>query len=478
MRESEPTRETSMLGGNASKVVGIYQLLLRQFLDHFFPEGAFEPDSDRSSIELLKSLGRSNFRINEDPDGLGVLIDWFRSKYSFRPTSPSPFSASERRLIQVIAHVLDARFRAMFDLAGGNRPELFHYAVEDFIIGEFLSPPNLIRVPAAIETLRVAALSTYEGRRVSTGVVLVGTPDDPVVAGAVHQDAPRFDIRLSSLKTFHRICDGLKTLFLVTRDGVLSRVIDIETWAAKAEEEKIDIAVCPKPYESHARATLSGQHISLVLTPWQEIKVFAGGNMAFAFSDARWRLLDIPAKAAAWRQAVGAAEPPDLADRIFQAALNLGEAHSGALIVILRDPHASFPRLVAPGDRINDVDDPKDEPVDPDHEIEFEGVSHQHMASKHALHHLVRDRSIRELDPAVLEALAGVDGAVVFDRTGRLLTFGAILRIPPETFLPARAIEGARTTAALVASFHGPALKVSEDGYITMFLGGRRIWEI
>ena len=107
--------------------------------------------------------------------------------------------------------MLDARFRAMFDLAGGNRPELFHYAVEDFIIGEFLSPPNLIRVPAAIETLRVAALSTYEGRRVSTGVVLVGTPNDPANPDfRSARSGPRFDIRLSSLKTFHRICDGLQ----------------------------------------------------------------------------------------------------------------------------------------------------------------------------------------------------------------------------------------------------------------------------
>ena len=88
VREPEPTREMQMVGGNASKVVGIYQLLLRQFLDHFFPEGAFEPDGDRSSIELLKSLGRSNFRIGEDPDGLGVLIDWFRSKYSFQADQP------------------------------------------------------------------------------------------------------------------------------------------------------------------------------------------------------------------------------------------------------------------------------------------------------------------------------------------------------------------------------------------------------
>ena len=32
-------------------------------------------------------------------------------------------------------------------------------------------------------------------------------------------------------------------------------------------------------------------------------------------------------------------------------------------------------------------------------------------------------------------------------------------------------------TAALAASYHGPVIKVSEDGYLTMFLSGRRVWE-
>ena len=52
------------------------------------------------------------------------------------------------------------------------------------------------------------------------------------------------------------------------------------------------------------------------------------------------------------------------------------------------------------------------------------------------------------------------------------------LRLATENVLAARAVEGARTTAALAASYHGPVLKVSEDGYMTMFLKGRRVWEL
>jgi len=67
---------------------------------------------------------------------------------------------------------------------------------------------------------------------------------------------------------------------------------------------------------------------------------------------------------------------------------------------------------------------------------------------------------------------------VVTDHEGRLLTFGAILRIAPESLELGRAVQGARTLAGLAASLHGPVLKVSEDGYLTMFLKGRRVWEL
>ena len=87
-------------------------------------------------------------------------------------------------------------------------------------------------------------------------------------------------------------------------------------------------------------------------------------------------------------------------------------------------------------------------------------------------------QNLHEMDVTVLEALAGIDGAVVTDPAGHLLTFGAILRVAPEVVLAPRAVDGARTTAALAASFHGPVLKVSEYGFLTMFLGGRRVWEL
>ena len=456
--------------GTASRIAGVYQILLRRQLEHFFPDAILDSQAHQSVIDLEGGASyRSNYRFSEEANGLGIEIEWFRTRYLLTPGSPSPFLPSERRLIETIVRVLDQRLRAMFDPDVANRTEMYHYAVEDFIVNEFLQPVDPFRIPSALEALRVAALSTYENRRVSSGALLLGTEEDPGAPERINPPgAPRYNVHLTAIKSIHRLCDGLRTVFLVDHQGDLAWAIDIERWADRVQGSEPLAHPCPRPYMSHAKATRSGGHICLVLTPQQEIKVFAKGTLIFAFTDARWRLLDIPTKFEAWRRAVGPTYPPNLAARVFQAALNLSENRAGALFVLLRESIEGMAQLVAPTDRISN--EGEDDPQDPD--------NLSPRLAKRALHHLVRGQDVADLDDAVLESLASIDGAVVMDLAGRLLAFGAILRTTSEAIHAARAVEGARTVAALSASFHGPVLKVSEDGLITMFLGGRRVWEL
>jgi hypothetical protein len=453
-----------------SRIVGLYQMVLRRTLEHFFPDAQLEVSGDRSIIDWDGSADETYFRLHEDPDGLGVEIEWLGTHLVFQPGNPSPLLATERHLVAVIVEAIDLRFRGLFNQELSHRFDRFQYQTEDLIVADYLNTVGSHRIPAALEALRVAALSTYENRRVSTGALLLGTEHDPAAPSYENlAGAPTFNARLTAIKGFHRLCDGVHTVFVVDRQGDLARMVDIKRWSSMAQGNEPVVHPCPRVYLDHAKATRSGGHVCMVLTPSQEIKVFAEGTLMFSFSDARWRLLDIPAKFAVWCEAVGRSGWCNLAKTVFQAALNLSESRLGALFVVLREPEQSIAQLIAPPDQIM-TEIAADDPQDP------ENLSPKH--AKRALHHVVRGMNLADLEPSVLEAIACLDGAVVTDHNGRLLTFGAILRIAPESLELGRAVQGARTLAGLAASLHGPVLKVSEDGYLTMFLKGRRVWEL
>ena len=330
----------------------------------------------------------------------------------FQPGNPSPLLATERRLVEVIVEAIDLRFRGLFNQELTHRFDRFQYQTEDLIVADYLDSISPYRIPAALEALRVAALSTYENRKVSTGALLLGTEHDQAAPAYKNiEGAPSFTARLTAIKGFHRLCDGVRTLFLVDRQGDLVRLIDVARWAEATQGSEPLVHPCPRPYVSHAKATRSGGHVCLVLSPSQEIKVFAEGTLMFSFSDARWRLLDIPSKFAVWCAAVGRSGWRELAASIFQAALNLCEARLGALFVVLRDPEHSVAQLIAPADQIK-TEIVADDPQDP------ENLSPKH--AKRALHHVVRGMKLADIEPSVLEAIACLDGAVVVD-SGRQL---------------------------------------------------------
>ena len=281
--------------GPTSRIVGLYQTMLRKTLEHFFPNAILEVQGDRSVIDWDGSPDETHYRFDGDLDGVGLDIHWLGTHLSFRPESPIPLLPLERRLVEVVVQALDRRFRGLFDHDFADRLERFQYLTEDLIITDFLQPVSPYRVPAALEALRVAALSTYENRRLSTALLL-GSDRDPAVPDRTNtQGAPRFNARLTAIKGFHRLCDGVQTLFIVDAQGNLFRLADIQHWADTVQGAAVPENPCPRQYHSHANATRQGGHVCLILTPSQDIKVFAGGTMMFSLSDARWRCSTSPA---------------------------------------------------------------------------------------------------------------------------------------------------------------------------------------
>ncbi len=445
-----------------------YDSLLQSALRQFFERATLDTEMTPS----VSSDGRLAIEPSANPAAL--IVRWFGTRYTLRVPGRWVFTAHEVRLAQAIGAVLAARFSAILNpRIIAERGDLFRGAIEDRYVGAFLDKRSYAiearaaradRVASIIELLRVAALSSYENRPISTGVLLLGTSEDPLRPGiAMPSTAPAYTESLTTIKSFYRLADGMRTVFLANSEGRLLDLIDIERWGSQACRNQILQVPCAKAFQPHARATLQNGHICAVLSPSREIKVFAEGAELFTFRGARWHLLDLQAKYRLWAEAVG---DDALAMRIFQTALDLADTREGALFVVARDAQTAVSQLVAPADRLDSL------------HSNLANLADGSGPSRLDLLHLLEGRSITDLDPNVLAALASLDGAIVMDRAGRLLAAGAILRHPstPESD-SSGVVEGARTTAALAASRFGPVLKVSEDGIITFF-DGERVWDI
>ncbi|HLK68687.1 MAG TPA: hypothetical protein VKU19_34890 [Bryobacteraceae bacterium] len=438
----------------ADVVHALYRGFFERGIRYFFPDSILITGG--AAAETKPSLlicGRT--------DG-GVNLEWMGTRYHLETAGSRPFTEDQLRLLGAIGSVHSVRYRSIFSAASSTSAFAFFEGLpEDRYVSAFLDHTPYLNenevpvlhdtVASAIEVLRESSLLTYENRRISTGVILMGRESDPFHENPSLPDgALQYNNSLVGIKSFHRLCDGLKTVFLVDGDGMLVDLVDMQEFSGAHAK-----AALPAPssarYMAHCMATLEGGHICLVLTPNGEIKVFAGGVQVFNFLEGRWHLTDIVEKYREFQRAVG---DVTLAERLFTAALNLAEHRRGGLFVIL-DDSISARDLVSHPDLLEN-----DGPLG---------------TNKGQIHYLLRGKNVLTLDLSVLQSIARVDGGIVLSRDGNLLAFGAILRNAGEHVT---ALDGGRTTAAVHASRFGPVLKISEDGSVAFYRAGVRHWEI
>ncbi len=435
---------------------GLYEQLLRRGVQYFLPS---------SHLEVLGQASEWTPQVVFQPaSNSGLGFDWLGTKYAL--TNHREFSDHEQRLVRSIAKFLSTRHELLFnrDVAAQNMP-IFGGLTEDRYVSTFLDGrvfddavsvatlPD--RISEAIEVLRISALSSYEDKRISTGALLFGSwPDACHSLPSQPADALPYSSDLTAIHSFHRICDGLRTIALVDEKGLMVELVDIQEWAQPFSALELPVPSARR-YRTHCQATLCGGHICLVLTPNGEIKIFAEGVQLFNFFDGRWHLTDAVSKYEAWETAIGR---KDLAARLFSAALNLAEHRRGGMFVVLDE--ARHARQIVSALDLLETD------------------WRERASAKNRLHYLLQKTRVTELSSAVLESIAQIDGSVVLDLDSRLLAFGAILRHPQQVNGDEEIGEGGRTAAAIGASQFGNVLMVSEGGQLSFYRKGHCLWTL
>ncbi len=242
---------------DAPALADLFVSVFRRDVQAFFPETSIEP------VALgLAAMPRSgpSFRMFETPESPGeVEVQIFGSRYRIASRDGSALTAPDLRMVRAIGSVLSMRYYHLFQVSNLTRLELFRGGSDDHYVAAFVEPEIYAppgsrpsRIAATVQTLRTAALSTYENHRVSTGALLLGSSDDP--SHPVRPSAPdslTYGVELTALKSVHRLCDGHRTLFLVDRAGKLADIIDIASWSAEVTGPQPDSVPCTRIYQPH-----------------------------------------------------------------------------------------------------------------------------------------------------------------------------------------------------------------------------------
>jgi DisA bacterial checkpoint controller nucleotide-binding len=193
-----------------------------------------------------------------------------------------------------------------------------------------------------------------------------------------------------------------------------------------------------------ATALLGG--LGLYLRSDRSIWTFVDGQPLLVRRGEHWRAFPFELAASLGRM-IGDSRAVSL---VTNAAFLISAQPLGAILAIVEDADA-LDGIVPTKDRYDLRND-----IDP-----------LAMRTETRLHHLI---DAEDLDERTIARLAGLDGATILDRTGQLLAYGAIVSSSESQH------EGARTAAARTLSEKAlVVLKVSVDGDITVFRGGKVI---
>ncbi len=443
----------------------LYDSLLQAALRQFFRRATFETEP----IPSLSSDGRLAIEPTNDPSVLSIR--WFGSRHVLHvPATPAVHATRSA------ARAGDRR-RAGAALSRDLRPDgrcssaAICFAARSKTATSARSSTRGESGPkpdrrAAIWSRRRSRCCAWRRCRatrtgaISSGVLLLDAEGTSRARRhRARSDQPyRYSQALTGIKSFYRLCDGLRrcssstararcSISSTSRTCVAATAVSVWTCRARAPIARTrwrpraieDLASCS------ARRTRS--------------KCSPQGVQIFSFRNARWHLLDMQAKYDMWEAAVG---HEALADRLFQTAIDLADARQGALFVVLRDPAASLPRA---------------------------GVARRpaRRASRHAgrspdawpadVHAPRSDRDRLDRDgPVGPRAHGRCDG--------HGLARAACSRSAPSCCTPSRraALDPGRRRGPDDGRDggrpHGAVLKVSEDGLITFYEQQEQIWDI
>jgi hypothetical protein len=230
-------------------------------------------------------------------------------------------------------------------------------------------------------------------------------------------------------------------------NGRVVEVVDLDVASTGPASDRV---LGPLGQTSALNYSFDHGAVTVILTRQGEVLVAMGARICFSWDAAGWRVY--PAKRLADQLLAHLSSlctgkrkalPSDLARHLTTVALTLRDDRLGALLVVSSSE-----------DMIGRLIRNRQENVSPVEAL-YSG--------------LFVGRPLCSLSQQLVCNAAALDGAVVIDSSGIVRGIGCIF----ETRRVKTSAEGARTRAAMFASTDGVALKISQDGEMSVFRDGK-----
>jgi hypothetical protein len=331
------------------------------------------------------------------------------------------FTSGEKRLA---GHFIDELATVVAFDAGEYQSDLLR-AVQRRVVAEDLGGGSPLL--SILERLETWSSQTYEGQRIVAAIGLDGAPAGTGISLDELWEEPFGPV----------MSNGFDTLLVAGSDGQISGSLQLSTGQLSSQA----------PYRMGELACwASDGRIVAVLNQRGEVLVFQRQSLRFARRDGRWHHYVHETNISRMSPPVA----PELRRAIYESCLDVSFARSGGGIGVVTHEHrAEVAAIVS-------ADDLLAEPA---------------TFKARLLSRVVGGRTFQGLDRRNRAELLALDGAMVLAHTGAILAAGAIVDVPAGS-----AGGGGRTAAARKLSTLGLGVKVSQDGSITAYRNGDRIF--
>jgi len=409
--------------------VGLVLRRLEEALPHLeFSEWGVPADGDLAPEVWIRAVGASA-----------------RTLHCHLPIAGARLAAEARsptgrvtRSDRIILRDLADEARQLLEVPGRARGSLADFGLATFsrALARLLNPRvEWEMVSGTLRSLRTLASETYEGHRISYGLIFTTrAPSDEAAQ-------PSFEN-----KRFKMLTDGFSTALLLDRRGGLAGLV-----ALLASRETVRSSLArPWWFSSLADTAARVGGVGVALTRGGDLLIAHRRELVVSQRGGLWMLWRHSELLRRIRKSWQTRGRGDELDQVivatYRVALELALRRSGGLLVIAPSREEGRKLVVSKGDLLG---------------------SSRRLAEERRLDASLQHQVVHRTDRRIIADLASVDGALIVDRTGRLIAYGAMVRSSSSV-----STQGARSRAAVAASRLGLAVKVSSDGGISVYRRG------